>query len=57
MADKRDFRELKNSCLTMDGISKEEIDQHYGILYKGYVTKLNEIRSKLETVDYSAAKQ
>ena len=57
MADKRDFRELKNSCLTMDGISKAEIDQHYGILYKGYVNKLNEIRSKLEGVDFATANQ
>lgn len=57
MAEKRDVKELKQSCLTMDGISKEEIDQHYGILYKGYVTKLNEIRSKLDTVDYAAANQ
>lgn len=57
MADKRDFKELKPSTLSMDGISKEEIDQHYGILYKGYVTKLNEIRGKLDTVDYSTANQ
>lgn len=41
----------------MQGISKDEIEQHYGILYKGYVGKLNEIRSKLETVDYAAANQ
>ena len=57
MADKRDFRELKQACLSMDGISQAEVDQHYGILYKGYVTKLNEIRSKLESVDLTAANQ
>ncbi len=57
MADKRDFRDLKQACLSMDGISQAEIDQHYGILYKGYVTKLNEIRSKLEAVDLTTANQ
>jgi len=57
MATKRETKALKETCLTMKGISKEEIDQHYGILYKGYVGKLNEIRARLETVDYSAANQ
>lgn len=57
MATQREAKSLKQSCLTMNGISKDEIDQHYGILYKGYVTKLNEVRSKLETVDYAAANQ
>ena len=57
MADKRDFRDLKQACLSMDGISQAEMDQHYGILYKGYVTKLNEIRSKLEAVDLTTANQ
>ncbi|CAB1128239.1 Superoxide dismutase [Fe] [Candidatus Hydrogenisulfobacillus filiaventi] len=57
MAEVRPYKELKASCLNMDGISKEEVDQHYGILYKGYVNKLNEIRQNLETVDYSAANQ
>ena len=57
MATERKFKDLKASCLTMNGISKEEMDQHWGILYKGYVAKLNEIRKKLDTVDYSAANQ
>lgn len=57
MAEERKFRDLKESCLTMDGISKQEMDQHWGILYKGYVAKLNEIRANLETVDYSKANQ
>ncbi|MCL6562030.1 MAG: superoxide dismutase [Firmicutes bacterium] len=57
MAYERKAHDLKASCLTMQGISKEEIEQHHGILYKGYVNKLNEIRTKLETVDYSAANQ
>ncbi len=57
MAEERAIRSLKESCLTMDGISKEEIDQHYGILYKGYVNKLNEIRSKMGSVDLSKANQ
>ncbi|MBX5466443.1 MAG: superoxide dismutase [Firmicutes bacterium] len=57
MASERKARDLKPSCLTMQGISKEEVEQHHGILYKGYVNKLNEIRTKLETVDYAAANQ
>lgn len=57
VATERKYAELKPSTLTMRGISKEEIDQHYGILYKGYVNKLNEIRNKLENVDLSAANQ
>ena len=57
MAEQRAVRNLKEGCLTMDGISKEEIDQHYGILYKGYVNKLNEIRGKMENVDLSQANQ
>lgn len=57
MAEQRKVQDLKQSCLTMNGISKEEVDQHYSILYKGYVNKLNEIRSKMETVDYAAANQ
>ena len=57
MPSARQFKDLKQACLTMDGISKDEMDQHWGILYKGYVTKLNEIRTKLETVDYSKANQ
>ena len=57
MAEDRQYRDLKNSCLTMEGISKEEVDQHYGILYKGYVNKLNEIRRKMDTVDFAAANQ
>ncbi len=57
MAEERKFRELKESCLSMEGISKEEIEQHYGILYKGYVNKLNEIRGKMEHVDLATANQ
>ena len=57
MATQRETKPIKESCLTMNGISKEEVDQHYGILYKGYVAKLNEIRGKLGTVDYAAANQ
>lgn len=53
----RKAKDLKDSCLTMQGISKDEIEQHYGILYKGYVTKYNEIQNKLENVDYATANQ
>ncbi len=40
----------------MDGISKRQIEEHY-TLYQGYVSKTNEIRSKLDTVDLSKANQ
>lgn len=41
----------------MEGISQRQVDEHYSILYKGYVTKVNEIRAGLETVDRSKANQ
>ena len=41
----------------MKGISKQQIEEHYSILYKGYVAKVNEIRAGLETVDRSKANQ
>lgn len=36
-----DYKKLK-------GISKEQISEHFEILYKGYVKKVNEIRQKLQ---------
>jgi len=48
---------LKPSCLQMDGISAEQITQHYELLYKGYVAKVNEIWQRLETVERSKANQ
>lgn len=35
----------------LDGISKRQIDEHHGTLYRGYVNKLNEIEDKLETAE------
>ena len=49
-------RELKQSLLDLDGISRTTIDAHYR-LYQGYVTKRNEILGKLEEVDLEAANQ
>lgn len=47
---------LKPSTLTMQGISKRTIEEHYK-LYEGYCNKTNEIRTKLQSVDLSTANQ
>jgi Fe-Mn family superoxide dismutase len=57
MAQEYVAKPLKPQCLQMTGISQRQIDEHYNILYKGYVAKLNEIRSKLETVDPTKGNQ
>jgi superoxide dismutase, Fe-Mn family len=49
-------RELKPELLELDGISRESVEAHYK-LYQGYVAKRNEILTKLEAVDLSAANQ
>jgi superoxide dismutase, Fe-Mn family len=49
--------ELNPALLKMDGISQRQIEEHYNILYKGYVNKTNEIWEKLQTVDRSTANQ
>lgn len=41
---------LKPSLLALQGISPRQIQEHYDILYKGYVNSVNEIRNKLPTV-------
>ncbi len=47
---------LKPSTLSMDGISKKTMEEHYK-LYVGYVNKSNEILEALTTVDHSKANQ
>ncbi len=49
-------RELKPELLELDGISREAVEAHYK-LYQGYVAKRNEILTKLDGVDLSAANQ
>ena len=49
-------RELKQSLLELDGISRTTIDAHYR-LYQGYVTKRNEVLGRLGEVDLEAANQ
>ncbi|MBI5167165.1 MAG: superoxide dismutase [candidate division NC10 bacterium] len=46
-------KELKFTELR--GISKRQIEEHHGTLYKGYVRKLNEIEEKLQTADPAEA--
>ncbi len=41
----------------LEGISDQQIDYHFDVHYKGYVTKLNEIWSKLPDVDLGKANQ
>ncbi len=56
MADQITAKPLKDSLFQMDGISRNQIEQHY-TLYQGYVNKVNEIRGKLESADRAAANQ
>jgi Fe-Mn family superoxide dismutase len=46
-------KELKFTEL--QGLSKKQIDEHYNVLYKGYVNKLNEIELKLSQTDLDEA--
>jgi Fe-Mn family superoxide dismutase len=49
-------RELKPALLELDGISRASIEAHYK-LYQGYVSKRNEVLSRLAGVDLAAANQ
>ena len=49
-------RELKPALYELDGISREAVEAHYK-LYEGYVSKRNEILSKLAEVDLTAGNQ
>jgi len=40
---------LKDKLLAMDGISENQIREHY-TLYEGYVKKINEVREKLKNI-------
>ena len=44
----KSYEHLKGGALK--GLSDSQLDQHFG-LYKGYVTKLNEIEERLATAD------
>lgn len=39
----------------LDGLSKQQIDQHFDVLYKGYVNKTNEIEEKMKSVNLDEA--
>jgi len=45
-------QDFSNLLGTLKGISDEQLQAHFG-LYQGYVKKLNEIETKLQTVDRS----
>ncbi|MFA5866405.1 MAG: Fe-Mn family superoxide dismutase [Actinomycetota bacterium] len=40
---------------SLPGLSEKLLSEHHDVLYAGYVKKLNEIRSKLETADRAEA--
>ncbi len=40
---------------TLNGISEKQVSEHFEVLYKGYVKKLNEIELKLESADRALA--
>jgi len=46
--------ELKPSK-PLQGISQKQIDEHFNVLYKGYVNKMNEIETKLQDVNLAEA--
>ena len=48
----KNYDHLKGGALK--GLSDSQLDQHFG-LYKGYVTKLNEIEERLATADNTKA--
>lgn len=39
----------------LPGLSEKQLKEHHDVLYAGYVKKVNEIRSKLKTVDVADA--
>lgn len=52
--------ELKAKALktnNMEGFSQRQLDEHHGVLYNGYVNKVNEIRSLMQAVDFRKANQ
>jgi Fe-Mn family superoxide dismutase len=57
MAKEYAIKPLKPACLQMEGISAEQITQHYELLYKGYVNKVNEVWQKYDAADKSKANQ
>ncbi|HCC34012.1 MAG TPA: superoxide dismutase [Clostridiales bacterium] len=48
-------RELKTTAV--EGFSKRQLEEHHGVLYIGYVNKLNEIRRLQGEADHSKANQ
>jgi len=56
MWEKLTARPLKPSTLTMDGISRKTMEEHYK-LYQGYINKTNEVMEKLTGVDLKTANQ
>ena len=56
MWEKLTAKPLKPSTLTMDGISRKTMEEHFK-LYQGYVNKTNEIMEKLGGVDLKTANQ
>lgn len=49
----RTVKPLKYNSLP--GLSEKQLAEHHGVLYAGYVKKMNELLQKLQTVDVSTA--
>jgi len=48
-------RPLKYAGKDLPGLSKRQLEEHHDVLYAGYVKKLNEIETKLDSADLSEA--
>lgn len=46
---------LNPDLLRLEGISEKQIREHFEVLYKGYVNKVNEIKEKLATANRAEA--
>jgi superoxide dismutase, Fe-Mn family len=53
MAAEKIAKKLKYTKL--DGLSEKQLQEHHGVLYPGYVKKVNEIWQRLEKADLDAA--
>jgi len=52
-----EFKPKTLKTVDMEGFSRRQLEEHHGVLYTGYVNKLNEIRRLQKEVDHSKANQ
>lgn len=51
----RNIKNVKPNAQNLQGFSQKQIDEHFDVLYKGYVNKINEIEEKLKTASPAEA--